>query len=499
MPSPPSFNEMFRLITLGTARRTPPPELLEWLDGIGAVDPTADHAEQCLMALGITERMQRLVPVQLDVESLPATAQSPAEERPAPSPRLARGLELVLDGTYPELLDEAVGIVVDRQTYVPHPLLPLLLPLAVSALESDREQALRIVDAGGERGRWLAAQHPDWAVLTPAFDFERAWKRTDQPGQQANVLKAWRHREPQAAREALAAVWDGQSPRNQEMLLEGLRPQVSSADYPFLLAALGPNRKGVRRVASEMLLLAGEPTATKAFREIAGSALGADGTLAPLPADPEVRESLKAYGGIKAPETLGQRLLEMLPPGNWEELTGMPRERFWLRLPPLELRAAGRALLAFRDTEGTVAFVGFLLREEPKGFPLDLAGELVRQLPPQSFDRIFEQFLAQEKDALRLRGYARYLALQRKRHWSERLSKAMVTRLLDDLHRRELDYATQRDLALHWKQSIPLLHPELFPWLRQQLHTATERYDAFGKLATRMLQVTSFRSQLRQA
>ena len=499
MPSPPNFTEMLRLVTLGTARRTPPPELLEWLDGIGAVDPTADHAEQCLMALGITERMQRLVPTLLDAETLPPTAQAPPEQRQAPSPRLARGLELVLDGTYPELLDEAMEVVLDQNTYVPHPLLPPLLALAVATLDSDRDQALRILEAGGARGRWLAAQHPEWSVLTATFDFARAWKRADQPGQQVAVLQAWRHRDPEAAREALAAVWEGQSPRNQEMLLEGLRPQLSSADHPFLLAALEPNRKGVRRVASELLLLAGEPTATRAFREIARSALGADGTLAPLPADPDVRDTLKAYGGLKAPETLGQRLLEMLPSTEWNALTGMPLARFWLRLPPLELRGAGRALLAYDDAEGTVAFVEFLLCEEPKGFPLELAGELVRKLPAETFDLLFDRFLDREKDALRLRGYARYLALQRKRHWSERLSKAMVTRLLDDLHRRELDYATQRDLALHWKQSIPLLHPDLFPWLRQQLHTATERYDVFGKLATRMLQVTSFRSQLRQA
>ena len=498
MSGPPAYAEMFRLLTLGTARSTPPPDLLDWLDGIGAIDPEADPSEQCLMALGITERMQRLVPLQLDPGSLPPAVTAPVEDRAAPSPRLARGLELVLDGTYPELLREAVEVVLARETYVPYVLLPRLLPVAVASLDTDREYAQRIMQAAGTRGRWLAAQHPEWGMLTADYDFQRAWVRADQPARQLAILRSWRHRDPTAAREALVGIWERQSPRNQELLLDGLRPGLSEEDCPFLRSALLPNRKGVRRVAAALLLLAGDAATTADFRGIARSAIGADGELAALPADASARDMLHAYGGLKAPETLGQRLLEIMAPADWEQVSGVPADRFWSRLSPLALRAAGRALLAYGDGDRTLPFLGFVLREEPKGFPLDLGAELIRSLSAEAFDQLYHRLLDAEKDALRLRGFPRFLALQRDRHWSERLSKAMVSRLLDDLHRRELDYATQRDLALHWKQTVPLLHPGLFGWLRQQLHTSTERYDVFGKLSTRMLQVTAFRSQLRQ-
>ena len=498
MPALPQYRDIIRSVTLGTVRRPPGEEVLAWLDELGAIDPTADAAEQVLMALGITERMQRMVPLLLDPESLPAGSMAPPEQLAPASPRLARGLELILNGTYPELLDEAVSLLEQQRMYVPPALLPLLLPRAVALLPDGRAGALRVLAAGGERAGWLAAQHPDWSVLTPDHDFPATWRAAEQVAGKSEVLRQWREVDRDAAMDALEAIWDGQSPRNQEVLLEGLRPSVRPADADFLRRAMQPKRKGVRRLATELLLLTGDRDALADLSTLAGKLVQADGSLGPVIPAAESKEVVRIYGGVKAPETLAQRLLELLPPRSWPAITKLPAERFWARRSPLELRGAARALLAYDDPELTAAFVRFLLEEEPSEFPLQLGGELVRRLPAETFDGLYAEWLAKEKDALRIRSFARYLALQRNDHWSERLSKAVINRMLDDLHRRELDYATQRDLALHWKQATPLLHPDIFPWLRQQLHASTERYDAFGKLATRMLQVTSFRRQLRE-
>ncbi|PPK88800.1 hypothetical protein CLV84_1772 [Neolewinella xylanilytica] len=498
MASAPPYSELFKSITLGSVRLPTDSRVFEWLDELGAIDPTADNAEQLLAALGLTERMRRMQPLTLPVDTA-LSGEAPPEDRTAPEPRLARGLQLILEGTYAELLDEGVDLVLERGTYVPSPLLPLLLPRAVALLEADRERALRYLEAGGQRARWLARQHPDWAVLTPDYSFGAAWKSADQPAEQARVLSQWRSADPATARMALQNIWEDQSPRNQEVLLEGMRGTVTEDDGRWLRERLGPKRKGVRRLLSELLLLAREPEAVRDFTAIARNVTAADGTIAATPPGGEVRDLLESYGGTKAPESLGQRLLEIMPPESWVDIVEGPLERFWLKLPPLELRSAARAILAFSDRAFSLRLVRFLLREEPKGFDLELASQLVRSINKTTFDGLFDEVLTEEKDALRLRGYSRYLALQRTVNWSERLSKAMVNRLLEDLHQRQLDYATQRDLALHWKQAVPLLDPGIFPWLRQQLHTTTERYDAFGNLATRMLQVTSFRSQLRQA
>ncbi|WP_116126985.1 DUF5691 domain-containing protein [Lewinella sp. IMCC34183] len=490
----PPFAELLRALTLGTARRSPDPTLLEWLDARGAIDPTADAAEQLLAAVALTERTHRLE-LRKPSASVPTTALAPPETRVLPAARLARGLQLILGDTYPELLDEAVALVLDRGTYVPPNLLPALLPRAAALLDTDPLRARRYLEAGGERGAWLAGQHPDWITLTDNFSYPAAWRREEQPAHRAAVLTRWRRVASADAREALAAIWTTQAPRNQEILLKALETGISPADAPWLREALGPKRKGVRRQLFQLLLLAGEDQALADWRALAYEVVsGSPGrTLSETG-----RELLKTYGGVKAPVTARQWLLRIGPPAAWKEVTGLELPVFWSRLPELELRAAGRAIRDGGSPEVCQQFLRFLLLEEPQQFPRAVAAELVRRLPGREFDALYGEVLSSRTDALRLRGIPRFLALQRTVSWNERLSRAMITRLLDDLHSRQLDYATQRDLALHWKQAAPLLDPELFPWLRQQLHATAERPDVFGKLATGLLQTTSFRRQLRQ-
>ncbi|MBB4080655.1 hypothetical protein GGR28_003290 [Lewinella aquimaris] len=495
---PPPYTDLLHAVTLGTARRGLSAEVSDWIDELGATDPTADEAERLLAALAIRERIERLQPQQ----TLLVTGGSDAvaeESRTAPGAKLARGLQLILGGTYSELLDEGVDLVLERDTYVPAPLLPALLLRAAALVNDDFNRAKKYVRAGGMRGTWLAAQNPEWEGLVPGYDFQKAWRIVDQPAQRANLLARWRSVDANAAREALAKIWSGQSPRNQKVLLEGMRVNLTAADHSWLLEQLAPKRKGVRRTLTELLAAAGEESTMEDLDRLATEIIGPRGDIRQAVSTEEAREVLERYGGVKTPQTVDQWLLEIMPPRTWEKLTSMKPATFWLSLKPLQLRAVGRAIVAFPDLDEKVVFVDFLLREHQVKFPADLAVELIRQLPEATFERLYGKLLTDQSDALRLRGMPRLLALSRRSHWSERLSKAMINRLLDDLRSRQLDYATQRDLGLHWKLATPLLHPDIFPWLRQQLHAATERYDAFGKLATAMLQTTAFRRELRRS
>nr|WP_256534224.1 DUF5691 domain-containing protein [Lewinella sp. JB7] len=402
----------------------------------------------------------------------------------------------MLEGTYTELLDEGIDLVLERKTYVPPPLLPALLQRAAALMEEDFPRARTYVRAGGRRANWLAERNPDWAELATGFDYVRAWRATDQPSHRAKLLARWRFTAPDAAREALAKGWSDQSPRNQEILLEGMAVGLSAADHSWLRESLSPKRKGVRRVLTALLLRAGEPEAIADLGELARAIVSEGGDLRTTVVHAEHKELLKKYGGLKAPQTLDQWLLEIMPPSSWDEWVKLKPPTWWLSLKPLQVRSVGRAVATFDNPGRKVEFLDFLLRESPPQFPAELGVELVRQLPDAAFDRLYESLLTDQRDALRLRGLPRWLALNRRSAWSERLTRAMVRRLLDDLENRQLDYATQRDLALHWKLATPLLHPAVFSWLRQQLHSATERYDAFGKLATTMLQTTAFRREL---
>ena len=363
-------------------------------------------------------------------------------------------------------------------------------------LDDDYPRALHYLEASGERGKWLARQHPDWVALTPDYDYAATYRREEQPANKAKLLARWRHTDPAAARNALAADWPKQSPRNQEVLLQGLQTNLSPTDWPWLRSALEPKRKGVRRALSEVLLLAREPETTADFTAMAHAVVSVQGDFNGTLQRTELKDRLATYGGVKAPQTLPQRLLEVLPPQVWAEVTDLPLPSFWRSRKPLELRNAARAVMAYHDPEQLTAFVRFLLFEQPPQFAAEQAGELVRMLSSPTFDALYDELLSGQPNALQLRSLPRLLALQRSTPWSERLSKAMMVQLTDGLRDRHLDYSLQRELAAQWKAAIPLLHTDLFPWLRQQLHTTTERYDAFGKLATELLQTTAFRREL---
>ena len=479
---------------LGTTRRDLPGEIAEWLDGRAATDPTAGAPEHLLAAIAITERLQRL---RLPVLSIPRPASvAPAETGVPPTPRMAKALQLILDGTYPGLLDEAMGIIEQRGSYVPAPLLPALHLRSAALLNEDYPRAVRYTRISGQRGSWLARQHPDWRALTPGFDYAAAWKLTTQPAPRSDLLCRWRAVEPHRARNALREIWGKQSPRNQEILLSAMEVNRRPEDVEWLRSALPPKRKRVRRAVARLLLLHEESSAVADFERIARTVLDDAGRFRQLVTPGEEKELLGTYGGIKAPETVAHRLLCVLPPDRWRELSGRPLPDFYASLDPPQLKQLTLATIAFG--RATLPLVHHLLDRPAAELPATSIAKLAGQLTGTEFDRLYERLLTDKRDALRLRGLPRRLALLRRSPWSERLSRAFVTRLLEDLRSRQLDYATQRELAGQWKLATPLLDPEIFGWLRQQMHTVTERYDAFGKLAVDMLQTTAFRREMRK-
>ena len=314
----------------------------------------------------------------------------------------------------------------------------------------------------------------------------------------AKLLARWRHVDPDAARQALDSIWNDQSPRNQEVLLSGLTVNLSTDDHAWLRAALLPKRKKVRRELARLLLLSEEPETMKDFREVARSLVNSKGDFSNVPTSDQAKELLSDYGGVKAPQTPAQLLLELMPPGSWKELVDLPLPTFWLSLDPLQQRGAGRAVITYSNAGAKEEFTRFLLFESPVKFPVDLAVELASQLPAVTFDRLYDELLNKQKDALRLRGLPRAMALGRRTPWSERLTKAMMTQLLENLRSRHLDYATQRELAEQWKQATPLLHLKTFTWLRQQtahrhralrrLRKTSRRYATNHRLSPRTTQ-----------
>lgn len=488
----PLHDDLLSTLTLGTARKEAGQIIANWLAERDATDPTADDSEQLLAAWALIERTKRLQPSGKNVSSNMPVA--PEETLPYASGRLARGLQLILKETYPDVLPEALDLLNEREQLIPPYLLPDILNKAIALQDTAPKLSDRLFQAGGQRAGWLANLNPEWSAVHPGYDFATAFQRDVTPGRRLPLLRRWRRRDPAAAREALAAVWDKQSPKNQESLLSALETGLSAEDMPWLRAGLGPKRKGVRRQLLRLLLLAGEAQATDDLLDLAASALDEQGKLPAIHPTNAGKETIVAYGGLRKNESLPEFLCSQLPPTAIPDLLGLPTAEYWPSLPKAQLKAAATAILAFAAPDSSAEFIRFALIVNPAQLPMEEAAKITAALPQPAFEAVFHEVLDREKKVLHYGGVARVLALSRTEPWSARISKAFVLQLVATLRDiRDLPYGLQRDLQSHWKLCIPLLDASIFQWSRTHLSSVAERADAFGKLATEALSVMNFR------
>lgn len=143
------------------------------------------------------------------------------------------------------LLAECLHLIVEHGRRVDERLLPALL----SEL---RDPALRaqVIASGGAAAQWLVQLNPDWGV--PRREGVEAWTEGTLE-QRVAWLRAERARAPEAARDALLAVYADEPPAARAALLQALTVGLSMADEALLEQALDDRRKEVRSVAQALL------------------------------------------------------------------------------------------------------------------------------------------------------------------------------------------------------------------------------------------------------
>lgn len=182
--------------------------------------------------------------------SRPSIGVAPCSEQDLPrcSGRATWCLQQVLQGQYASLLPEWLEKAAIAQHRVPELLLPALLDKG----RQQRELRAALLPTLGQRGRWLAAQNPDWnyaVALVPETDWD-----TGTTAARVLLLQDLRSHAPDRARALLQATWSQEPASDRVRFLETFRVGLSLADEPFLTMALGDRRsKEVRRVAADLL------------------------------------------------------------------------------------------------------------------------------------------------------------------------------------------------------------------------------------------------------
>jgi len=191
------------------------------------------------------------------------TAEAPAEHQPLAPPEYVSDLLTMLAGEYREALSEWLESADKKGWRVPEEHLAELL-------EYGRGQpGLRdeIVPLLGRRGRWLAAQYPDWSYVlkapaggpvatsqAPASDEEiqRIWETGDFD-ERIQLIETLRRSDPDRTRAMVESVWSAEPPDMRAAFLNTMQTGLKSADEPFLESVLDDRRKEVREAALRLL------------------------------------------------------------------------------------------------------------------------------------------------------------------------------------------------------------------------------------------------------
>jgi Family of unknown function (DUF5691) len=328
---------------LGTARHT------------GDVPPTGTPVDPLLSVVAAESPEWRLLLAagaeavyrqagQAPRTGIPLPAPAGTELRPPCSLRATVVLHDVLRDS-PAVLPEALA----RLGAAGLRLAPTLLPEALSLRRPELRAAL--VPVLGERGMWLARQHPDWAwVLADApedvAERQRRWEEGS-PAERLAALRRERAMQPDVARGWLEATWKQEKADARASLLSALEVGLGPADTALLESALEDRSQAVRAAAAG--LLSRLPTSAFAQRQVER----ADALVSFTPPPPGVsglwgamkaRLQGESPSGVlvveppaslprewerdgiapKPPQGLGERahwlsqLLALVPPSHWE-------------------------------------------------------------------------------------------------------------------------------------------------------------------------------------
>jgi hypothetical protein len=251
------WNDLVNAALLGTERRPYAPPVLTGPLGASLASARDQPPEAALLAAAATLALYRRAgsqPASLPVQQ-PTPA--PAGDLPLCSAAAGRQLALMLTGHHVEALPEWLAQLARAGKRVTSEYLPALLELARSRVELRPAIAAVL----GRRGKWLAAQNPDWAPLVfalpetlEAVDLAATWETADR----AARLALLRHLRAQPTLRQLslillAATWSEESADDRATFVQALADGLSLEDEAFLETTLDDSAKGVRLAAAELL------------------------------------------------------------------------------------------------------------------------------------------------------------------------------------------------------------------------------------------------------
>ncbi len=305
--------------------------------------PTSDRLDSLLSQLDPSDRQRQFlsaaaaialyhqagrIPQIPDIETLPAALPEPASAICDRSQHLLDLLQQGLSPDYLAVLPEWCAALVAAGKRVPPESLPQWLDLG----RKQPHLQPAIASILGHRGRWLAAQNPDWGYAVPLdVSTEEACTALWQTGtaaERSQVLHYWRDRRPERARQLVEQTWLQDKAPDRAIFLATFAQGLSDADEPLLETALDDKSKQVRAAAAQLLAgLSGSQLVDRTIARLQPCVRVESNTLAIAPPCRLAEDAIRDGLNPQPPSGIGEKawwvlqLTSIVPPSWWVDRT----------------------------------------------------------------------------------------------------------------------------------------------------------------------------------
>ncbi|MCW3050894.1 MAG: hypothetical protein JWN14_64, partial [Chthonomonadales bacterium] len=259
------WQEALKIALIGTERQAPTSlASAEPISRLSAEWKPEEKERNLLRASGLLMAYRRAGyrPMQSG-ETPPAPAEP--DEKPVVPGVVMQDLMAMVGGQYREALPEWLQIAAERGWRLPEEHLVELLEFG----RGHPEMRPALLPLLGMRGRWLAAQNPDWhyALQFSLFEIENEWEaeattteQTEQVWQTGTqeervaLLHRLRRSDPAWARALVESTWKQDASAERAEFVGTFTTGLNMEDEPFLENALTDKRKEVRVAAQHLLV-----------------------------------------------------------------------------------------------------------------------------------------------------------------------------------------------------------------------------------------------------
>jgi hypothetical protein len=435
-------------------------------------------------------------------------------ELPPPAPAMAgkacswrsvMHLDAMLKGHHAAALPEFIRLLRQHQRKLPPTALPQLLEEALTS--AAHWQLLEPVI--GERGRWLARQHPVWSELLGEWDGSN-WPTVADDQEQLKYFQALRQQEPDTAREQLAAHWESFPIKNQARLLLVLATRLSLADEDFLHPLLKAGRKEIRESAAQLLSQLPESRYVRDLQAEAAAILSFQDGSWTLNLPRLVPEHVKQQGISPQGRALSlglvrnwfTQLLARIPLSFWTDYSGQAAAsilRQWLALPDglMLIQAAAESLLRHPDEDWTRALIRYWLDSNNENlWQQKAARQLLEQASSKTFNDCLLPWLTQYGPLVPEESLVAYWLSMGKHSWSSRLSRIVIEGFRDLVREQRVQQWNLYHYHRIFQAAAYQSDTSIFPVLRQNWQSGSGGLGRWSVEIEKLLQTLYFRVEM---